>query len=180
MTSRYRYNCSKNIIGPELPENVPRYIPKCCPIPPNRDPRRFEPYCPPVKSLSEPLSHAEYLRMKTANKGSAISSPANLLQTAANTTYGRTVWTATSTPCCDIPIVPAVIPKGSAVCEGLTINSKAAVSGRGSLSRYDSNNRIESITTLRRKGQTIQNTKCTSCSTLSGTEIYSGKCTCLA
>lgn len=186
MTSRYRYKCSKYTMGPELPENIRKYEAKCCPVPSNSDPRRFETYCPPVKCLSEPLSHAEYLRQKKANNGAPISSPANLVQIGGGSGYVRTIWTASSSPspCCagsggTLPAVPAAMAGGDAIDEGLRIESVGAAAGRGTLSKYDMTSRDASKTTLRRHGQAIETEKCGECSTLVGTEIYPGSCLCL-
>lgn len=162
----------------------PRYNPKCCPAPPNRDPRRFETYCLPPKSLSEPLSHTEYLRQKKASNTAPLSSPANLVQIGTGSGYVRTIWSASNNACCTTPSppVPAVMPKTHARPESLRITNVGAAAGRGTISKYDSINRDASNTTLRQHGQTIANEKCTSCSLLTGTEIYPGRgfCKCVS
>lgn len=81
--------------------------------------------------------------------------------------------------CCP---VPAVMPKTHARPESLRITNVGAAAGRGTISKYDSINRDASNTTLRQHGQTIANEKCTSCSLLTGTEIYPGRgfCKCVS
>ncbi len=159
MTSRYRYRCcSTQAINPA---SVPQYIPKCCPTPPNTDPRRFEVYCPPVVSRSEPLSHSEYLRRLKANNGKALSSPDCLVQYGEGV-YKKTIWTETADGgrCCNgdggtLPAVPAVHQGGTALDAGLLTESRGAYAARGSVSVYDQTNRTEDVTTLRRQGLAI-------------------------
>jgi hypothetical protein len=181
MTSRYRYKCCRYVTEPIMPENVPVYVPKCCPTPANTDPRRFEVCCPAPKSLSEPLSHAEYLRQKKIAHLAPLSSPANLVQTGVNTPYARTIWTQTKNPCCVTPIpIPAAMPAEHAPPESVRIENKGAAAGRGTISKYDTTTRDASRTTLRHHGQTIANEYCATCSLLVGTEVYPGRgfCNC--
>jgi len=66
----------------------------CCPTPANHDPRRFNVYVKPKPCLSEPLSHAEYLRRKQANNNLPLSTQAALVQTGTGP-YIRTDWMLT-------------------------------------------------------------------------------------
>ena len=66
----------------------------CCPTPANHDPRRFNVYVKPKPCLSEPLSHAEYLRRKQANNNLPLSKQAALVQTGTGP-YIRTDWMLT-------------------------------------------------------------------------------------
>ena len=165
-----------------------------CPVPPNTDPRRSIPYCPPTPSRSEPLSHAEYLRRLKANNNGALSSPNTMLQVGTGI-YARTIWTESpSTNECStnkvLPPVPEVHPRSTAIEAGMNTMMKGAAAARGTLSKYDTTNRNEWNTTYRRQGIAInndialkiQNTEgkelCADCS-LSGTnEVVPGNPNC--
>ena len=188
--------------GPLTAAYIPRYIPKCCPPPPNNDPKQWSPYVKPTPSRSVPLSHHEYLKKKKANGFAPLSAQAALTQVGTISTIGTyttTLWTETNTNgvCCPSTIahilVPAVTPGGSAKAAGVTTAERKAFAGRGDISVLDTTNHIESLTTLRRQGYAVAGdvtfnapaggfrTPCTSCA-LAGTsntvEIGSAHCTC--
>ena len=94
----------------------------CCPAT-FTDPRRFEACKPKQFTNIIPLSNYERLR--------------NLKQ---------------QMKCCGTQIFPAVHPGGRAKPEGVRIEAAGALAGRGSVSFYDSNNRTEWATTLRKQG----------------------------
>ena len=132
----------------------------CCPDKVNTDPRRHNPYIPPSPSRSEPLSHAEYLRLKKANNNCALSGSS--LQTTAGkataTKYEKTIWTETKV---SLPIqiqtqpVPKVHPGGHAIEAGLLTMMNGSVEARGTISKFDTTNRNEFNTTYRRQGLAI-------------------------
>jgi len=135
-----------------------------CPPAPNNDPKRWSPYCKQTPSLSQPLSHYEYLKKKKANGFAPLSAAAALTQSGTLATtglYTRTIWTETNTNgvCCPSTIahilVPAVYPGGSAKPAGVTTMERKAFAGRGSTSELDTTNHIESFTTLRRQGYAV-------------------------
>jgi len=144
--------------APRNPLYVPVYTPRCAVDPVNNDPKRMEPYCPPVASRSEPLSHYEYLRKLKANAGGAISGGANLLQVGPDK-YKTTIWTATQTVGTGLdtvlPAVPPVKQFGDANDAGLLTEMRGANAGRGTISQLDLTNRTAEITTLRVKGTAI-------------------------
>lgn len=154
-----------------------------CAVAPNTDPRRLIPYCKPIVSLSEPLSHSEYLRRKKANNNVPISSTASLLQTGQGA-YTRTIWTATANTCCALPAVPAAIPgtrnnHASAPSEGMRIMEVSATASRGTISHYDSTNHTEWNTTQRRAGFVIAADKYSCDATeIEGTTIVPGVMKC--
>ena len=129
-------------------------------FPTNTDPRRNIPYIPPSPSRSEPLSHAEYLRIKKANNNVAISN--NALKTANATVerYNTTIWTeqhdlpTACTPLKNTP-VPSVHPGGKALDAGMITMMEGSVAARGKISIYDTTNHNESNTTYRRQGLAI-------------------------
>ena len=148
---------------------IPHYIPVCCSPPPNTDPKRFTPYCATTPSRSEPLSAREYLVKRRQANWAPLSAAAALTQVGATVTtqngrigYGTTLWTETRNTgaCCyggatpAIP-VPAVYPGGYAKEAGLLTQERGSMAARGSLSVYDTQNHIESITTRRREGYAI-------------------------
>ena len=157
----------------------------CCPTPANNDPRRFSGYCPSPRSLSEPLSHSEYLRRRMANNNQPLSTQASMTQTGQGE-YTRTLWTqqAPAGVCCTnqvLPAVPAVIQGGSAPTAGMTTKMKGAEAARGTVSTYDITNHTEWNTTYRRMGLAIQTDQygCGSCG-LTGTtrEVVPGNPEC--
>jgi hypothetical protein len=164
---------------------IPRYVPACCPPEVNTDPRRNTPYCPTTPSRSLPLSNAEYLRKRRQANWAPLSAQAALTQVGAAVTtqggrigYGTTIWTETRNTgaCCyggDVPAipVPAVNPGGHAIDEAVRVKAAGDLAGRGTLSVYDTKNRIESITTQRRAGYGIaaDTTNCAVCQ-LPGTD----------
>lgn len=195
MTSRYRTRCSISQAVDQ--RTIAAYTPKCCPTPPNTDPRRIShPYCPPVISRSEPLSHAEYLRRLKANNTAALSSPASLVQYGEGP-YRKTIWTETASTgnCCNntgkaLPAVPSVHPeRQSALDAGHLTEMKGAYAARGDVSVQDLTNRTEEIHTLKQKGLTIaadssfqapaggKRETCESCG-FSGTNTETRSCTC--
>lgn len=123
MTSRYRQRCC--VSQPVSQQYVPAYTPACCPTPANTDPRRFQTYCPPTRSLSEPLSHAEYLRKLKANNTAPISG--TLVQYGEGE-YKKTIWTESGTTCCPpgqhLPAVPSA---------QTTLDSRLATESKGAL-----------------------------------------------
>ena len=155
MTSRCRVHVAPN------PRYVPVYNPICCPDPVNTDPRRTEVYCPPIKSRSEPLSGAEYIRKLKANGGRALSGSANTVVVGSATpAYATTLWMTAGGDCNNgadlvLPAVPAVHAGGHALDSGLLTEMRGANAGRGAVSVYDTTNRTEGITTLRRQGLAI-------------------------
>jgi hypothetical protein len=109
------------------------------------------------------LSHGEYLRQLVANNGVAISS--GPLTQHGDGVYAKTDWMA-SRGGCILPNVP--VPKVSSEGAAQTF-ALQATSGRGTVSQYDSVNRTEDLTALRRAGLAITSSAgCTNC-TLSGT-----------
>lgn len=143
------------------PQYVTPYVPKCCPPKPNTDPRRTtNPYCPPVISRSEPLSHSEYLRRLKANGSKSLSTPSSLVQ-YGDGAYRKTIWTESGSAgaCCAtnkaLPEVPAVHRGGTALDAGFLTEQKGAYAARGAVSQYDSVNRTEYVHTLKKKGIAI-------------------------
>jgi len=188
--------------GPLTAANIPHYVPKCCPTPTNNDPKQWSPYCKQTPSLSQPLSHYEYLKKKKANGFAPLSAKAALTQVGNVSSIGlytTTIWTETNNNgvCCPSTIahmlVPAVYPGGSAKDAGVTTTERKAFAGRGTTSVLDTTNHIESITTLRRQGYAVAGdltfnapaggfrTPCATC-TLAGTSntVHIGQsgCTC--
>jgi hypothetical protein len=155
MTSRCRVNVPPN------PRYVPVYNPICCPDPVNTDPRRTEVYCPPIKSRSEPLSGTEYLRKLKANGGRPLSNSSKTVTVGSATpAYATKLWMTAGGDCDNradlvLPAVPAVHAGGHALDSGLLTEMRGANAGRGTVSYYDSTNRTEGITTLRRQGLAI-------------------------
>jgi Concanavalin A-like lectin/glucanases superfamily len=142
------------------PSYVPVYEPACCPDSRNRDPRRKEFYRPPTLCRSEPLSHAEYLRKLKANNTVALSSPASKVVTQGDGVYKRTVWTSAGDACSldsdlVLPAVSPVLGGGHARDAWQYTEMKGAYAGRGTVSKFDSVNRTEDITRLRRQGLAI-------------------------
>jgi hypothetical protein len=137
------------------PSTIPKYVPKCCPVPANTDPRRNIPYVKPKPSRSEPLSHHEYLRQKKANNNSAVSAPSVLRQTPITGQYQTTLWME-SGKCCSsgavLPPVPAVHQGGHALESGLLTKMEGAAAARGKLGHYDTTNHTEWNTTYRKQG----------------------------
>jgi hypothetical protein len=164
---------------------IPPYVPVCCPPRPNTDPKRYSTPCATTPSRSEPLSNAEYLRKRRQANWAPLSAQAALTQVGATVTtqngrigYGTTIWTETRNTgaCCyggDVPAipVPAVNPGGHALGEAVRVKAAGDLAGRGTLSVYDTKNRIESITTQRRAGYGIaaNTTNCAVCE-LPGTD----------
>lgn len=144
MTSRYRYKCC----GSDAvdPASIPKYVPRCCPAPVNRDPRRFEVYCPPVVSRSEPLSHAEYLRKLKENR---FAKPSSAPITVGDGKYKRTDWMESGVCCDGAPLVPSVKGKATADMESLRIDEHDALVAR-TTKPIDA-----SLTTLVREGAAI-------------------------
>ena len=139
--------------------SVPVYRPLVCPDPINRDPRRSDAYCPPAPSRSEPLSHSEYLKKLTANGGRPLSNSNNTV-TVGTGMYATKIWTTAGGDCdrganLVLPAVPAVHASGRALDASLLSVIHQAQSGRGTVSKYDSTNRTEDLTTLRRQGLAI-------------------------
>lgn len=159
MTSRYRYKCCSQ---PVAQQYVPAYTPSCCPLPANTDPRRIsQVYCPPTRSFSEPLSHAEYLRRLKANNTAPISSTNALVQYGEGE-YRKTIWTETKSggSCCPgggvaMPAVPAVQTR---IDEGLRTESKGAKAA--AVSTRDEPGIPESTHTLQKEGQALQAQTC--------------------
>lgn len=147
------------------PAYVTPYVPKCCPTPVNMNPRRNQSYLTTTPaSRSEPLSHAEYLRMKKAANNASLST--NPVQIKAGV-YTTTLWTAAAPSCCQTPIpIPAVHPGGRALSEGLRIET---VGTSGHVSKWDTTNRDASATTL--KNRDIVTKGCNN----GGTDIYPGR-----
>jgi hypothetical protein len=157
MTSRSRSFSQKSQLY------VPVFQPLVCPDPVNNNPKRNEAYCKPNHVRSEPLSHGEYLRQLTANNGVAISNGS--LNQYGSDVYKRTDWMA-SRGSCILPnvAVPKVNSEGAAKTYALQ-----ASSGRGTVSVYDSVNKTEDLTAMRRAGLAISSSAgCTNC-TLIGT-----------
>jgi hypothetical protein len=157
MTSRCRNFAQKSQLY------VPVYTPLVCPDPVNTDPKRNEAYCKPNHVRSEPLSHGEYLRQLVANNGVSISS--GPLTQYGTDIYKRTDWMASRGSC----ILPNVsVPKVSSEGASKTYALQAS-SGRGTISKYDSVNRTEDLTAMRRAGLAISSSGgCANC-TISGT-----------
>jgi hypothetical protein len=126
----------------------------CCP--PNPSTLRTLPYCKPVISRSEPLSHSEYLRMRKASN--APVSASSLLQ-IGDGSYKKTIWTAA--PSCCNTAVPAVTQAG--IQASLTTKERGAIAARGTLSQYDTTNRTEWNTTYRAMGLAIATDKYPTC-----------------
>lgn len=172
MSSRYRYRCCNT--QPVVQSTIPTYIPKCCPTPPNTDPRRFSPYKPPVISRSEPLSHAEYLRKKKEAGGGSISGN-NLVQVGQGA-QATTIWTAVTTCCPSFQTVPPVTQ--TALTEGQRTETLAHKASTTSISKYTQNTRDASLTTELRAGRAILSSEgCSTCDP-SGTTVYPGKGCC--
>jgi hypothetical protein len=149
MTSRYRHKCC----GSDAvdPASIPKYVPKCCPAPVNRDPRRFERYCPPVVSRSEPLSHAEYLRKLKENR---FAKPSSAPVTVGDGKYKRTDWMESGAACCPgAPLVPTVKGKATADTESSRIDARDALIAR--TTKPIPGDRPASLTTLVREGAAI-------------------------
>jgi hypothetical protein len=153
--------CRQFAINKSDPRYVPVYTPVSCPDPVNNDPKRNDAYCAPALCRSEPLSHSEYLRKLKANNGRAVSSAANLLQVGSGR-YTTTIWTTSEAAgsCCNgndsvLPAVPAVHPGGHALDSGHLTEMRGANAARGTVSKFDSVNKTEDITMLRRKGLAI-------------------------
>lgn len=153
--------CPKKMSGPLTP-------PCCLPNSQAIYPKPFTPYKPPLVSRSEPLSHAEYLRMKKANFNCALSG--NVVQTSVSTNskYNQTIWTQLAKPDANVPAptsgqnppiqtppIPSVHPGGKALDAGMLTMMEGSVAARGKLSHYDSTNRNEFNTTYRRQGMAI-------------------------
>jgi len=148
---------------------IPKYVPVCCSPESNTDPKRTTPVCATTPSRSLPLSHHEYLVKRRQANWASLSA-----QAAQNGRigYATTIWTETKTTgaCCyggSTPAspVPAVTPGGHALEEGVRVKAAGDLAGRGTLSVYDTHNRIESITTQRRAGAGIaaDTTNCAVC-----------------
>jgi hypothetical protein len=142
------------------PLYVPIYVPKCCPEPRNRDPKRKEFYQKPIVSRSEPLSGAEYLRQIKANNTQALSSGNTKRVTVGEGEYTRTIWTTASGACSldsdlVLPAVPPVLGRLQSRDAWQYTEMKGAYAGRGTVSKFDSVNRTEDITRLRRQGLAI-------------------------
>lgn len=153
MTSRCRVHVPPN------PRYVPVYNPICCPDPVNTDPRRTEAYCPPMKSRSEPLSGAEYIRKLKANGGRPLGNSSKTVVVGSGPS-ATTLWMTAGGDCDNgadlvLPAVPAVHAGGHALDSGLLTEMRGANAGRGTVSVYDTTNRTEGITTLRRQGLAI-------------------------
>ncbi len=146
------------------------YIPKWCPPEPNNDPKRFELYCKPVPSKSEPLSHSEYLRLRAKNGGQSLSTGA--VQQISEGPYTKTIWTSASNNCSTNVPVPFVHPSGYAKANGFLTEAKGAFASRGQISWYDTVNRMASMTTLRKKGNAIAAGKSCSTCDISGAINY--------
>jgi hypothetical protein len=172
MSSRYRYKCCNS--NPVLQSTIPAYTPKCCPIPPNTDPRRTSPYKPPVISRSEPLSHAEYLRKKKEAGGGSVSG--NILVQVGEGAKSVTLWTAVTTCCPSFQTVPPVAQ--TAIGEGQRTETLAHKASITAISKYTQTTRDASLITELRAGRAILSSEgCTTCD-LSGTTIYPGKGCC--
>ncbi len=157
MTSRYRYKCCTS--QPVAQQYVPVYAPPCCPVPPNTDPRRFsQAYCPPTRSFSEPLSHAEYLRRLKANNTAPISSTNALVQYGEGE-YRKTIWTENAAPCCPGGAMPAVPAAQTQLDEGLRTESKGAKAA-AIIGLNDEQGVPESLHTLQKQGQAIFTEEC--------------------
>ena len=142
------------------PLYVPIYVPKCCPEPRNRDPKRKEFYQKPIVSRSEPLSGAEYLRQIKANNTQALSSGNTKRVTVGEGEYTRTIWTTASGACSldsdlVLPAVPPVLGRLQSRDAWQYTEMKGAYAGRGTVSKFDSVNRTEDMTRLRRQGLAI-------------------------
>lgn len=155
MTSRLRHRCISQAISQQY---VPVYSPPCCPTPSNTDPRRTEAYCPPTRSFSEPLSHAEYLRRLKANNTAPLSSTNALVQYGEGE-YRKTIWTESTVggACCPVnPTAPAAQKYLDAGMHTMMKGAKAAaVKGIN-----DKNGVPESLHTLQKQGQAIFTEQC--------------------
>ncbi len=172
MSSRYRYKCCNS--NAVLQSTIPAYVPKCCPVPPNTDPRRNECCQPAMVSRSEPLSHAEYLRKKKLAAGGAVSG-GRLVQVGEGA-KAVTIWTEVNNCCPAYQTVPPVTQ--TALSEGLRIDSVGHAASTTSISKYTQNTRDASLTTALRAGRVIATDEgCSSCDP-SGTTIYPGKGCC--
>jgi len=142
------------------PLYVPVYVPKCCPEPRNRDPKRKEFYQKPLVSRSEPLSGSEYLRQIKTNNTQALSSGNTKRVTVGEGEYKRTIWTTASGACSldsdlVLPAVPPVLGRLQSRDAWQYTEMKGAYAGRGTVSKFDSVNRTEDMTRLRRQGLAI-------------------------
>lgn len=172
---------------------VPVYDPKCCPDPVNMDPKHNEFYQPKTLCRSEPLSHAEYIRKLKANGGAKLSIAASKAVTVGHEVYKRTIWTTAGDACSldsdlVLPAVPAVLGHGKARDAWQYTEMKGAYAGRGTVSKFDSVNRTEDITRLRRQGLAIAaddsfmapaNMKrqlCEVCTLMGTTDVDPGSC----
>ena len=149
--------CKTNYIDPLY---VPIYDPKCCPDPQNRDPKRKEYYQKPTLCRSEPLSGAEYLRKLKANNTMTLSAGATHRVTVGEGEYKRTIWTSAGDACSldsdlVLPAVPPVLGRLQSRDAWQYTEMKGAYAGRGTVSKFDSVNRTEDITRLRRQGLAI-------------------------
>jgi hypothetical protein len=161
---------------------IPKYVPVCCSPEVNSDPKRNTPYCPTTPSRSEPLSNAEYLRKRRQANWAPLSSAAALTQVGAGVTtqngrigYATTIWTETRNTgaCCyggSTPALPVPAVNPGALDESVRIKAAGDLAGRGTLSVYDTQNHIESISTRRKAGYGIaaDTTNCAVCQ-LAGT-----------
>lgn len=120
-----------------------------------RDPRRYSPYCPPTRSFSEPLSHAEYLRRVKENNTAPISSTNALVQYGEGE-YKKTLWMEglVGGACCHaVPSVPAAQTTQDA---GLYTELK----GAAAVGINEQKGVPESFHTLQKQGQAIVSEKC--------------------
>ena len=156
---------------------IPKYVPVCCSPEANTDPKRNTPYCPTTPSRSQPLSNHEYLVKRRQANWASLSAQAALTQVGATVTtqnglinYGTTIWTETKNTgaCCyggSTPAIPVPAASPGSSDESVRIKAAGDLAGRGTLSVYDTHNRIESITTQRRAGYGIaaDTTNCSVC-----------------
>ena len=182
--------CKTNFIDPLY---VPVYDPKCCPDPVNMDPKHNEVYQKPTLCRSEPLSHAEYIRKLKANNGVKLSVAASKAVTVGEGVYKRTIWTSAGDACSldsdlVLPAVPAVLGHGKARDAWQYTEMKGAYAGRGTVSKFDSVNRTEDMTRLRRQGLAIaaddsfmapanmKRVLCEVCTLMGTTDVDPGSC----
>ena len=182
--------CKTNYIDPTY---VPVYVPACSPDPVNMDPKHNEFYQKPTLCRSEPLSHAEYIRKLKANAGVKLSVAASKAVTVGQGIYKRTIWTSAGDACSldsdlVLPAVPAVLDHGKARDAWQYTEMKGAYAGRGTVSKFDSVNRTEDITRLRRQGLAIaaddsfmapanmKRVLCEVCTLVGTTDVDPGSC----
>jgi hypothetical protein len=149
---QYRFVASGSVFLQRYKEPIVE-IDYCCVPKKNNDPRRFYPYIPPTPSLSDPLSHAEYLRLIKLNNGALSSNPLRVGQGK----YAITIWTESlsDSTCSKTRYVPEAHPRGRATDAGMTTMAKGAIAAREMRERYKKRSKDEWATTYRRKGTAI-------------------------